>query len=140
MSSKIEQLVKSALKEANKSDSPNFKIGCAAYRQGRVLYSAKNEFVKTSPCTTNRSRKLHAEKNLSRNNLWGCTVLVLRLTAAGKIRMAKPCEHCEKDLRDARQILYTDSDSQIVEFKTNKVLGKIIVELQLSQYIPYIQV
>lgn len=139
MSSKIEQLIKAAIAAANRSDSPNFKLGAAAYRNGRIIATGTNEYIKTSPNTTNRSRKIHAEFALSKTNLWGSTVLVVRLTGGGKMKLAKPCEHCEKYLVDCRQVLWSDNESRIVTSR-GLILGTVVIEPQLSQFIPQVYV
>lgn len=135
MSSKIEQLLKAAIAQANKSDSPNFKVGAAAYRRGRIVAVGHNEYTKTSPHTTNRSRKIHAEFALSKLDLAGATVMVVRVTQGGKLRMARPCADCQKHLFAAKEIYYTDSASRVMTMD-GRELGYATLELQLANFYP----
>lgn len=62
---------------------------------------------------------LHAEMDVLRFARPGDCLLVLRFSANGTLTMAKPCEHCQKFIRqlDLGKVKYTDWDGQIQEFK-----------------------
>lgn len=97
-----------AIKEANKSNSHAFKIGAVAFRGRRNVAKAHNDIIKTSPGTTNRSRAIHAEYALAHSDIAGTDVLIVRITPAGKLAMARPCLDCYPLLAPARRIFYSD--------------------------------
>jgi deoxycytidylate deaminase len=131
--------LRAAIREANKSNSPNFRVGAAAYRKGRIIAVGHNEFVKTAQGTLNRSRKIHAEFALSKTDLSGATILVVRLSGGGQVKMARPCVHCESILGNVKQVLYTDGHSRVVTM-SGLVLGYVTISMQLESFIPVIRI
>ncbi len=130
--SKIQKLLKCAIREANKSTANYaYRMGAAAFRNGKVFAAAHNQ-NKTDPGTENRTRKLHAEFCLACHNLEDATVLVVRLNKRGELRLARPCATCTQELVGTRKVLYTDSNYNIRDFSNDSVVAKINATYEVS--------
>lgn len=129
--SKITKLLRAALRAANASQS-NWKVGCAAYRNGRIIGTGTNS-TRTSPATTNRSRKTHAEFDLTTTEVSDATVLVLRISGGG-LACARPCNDCYPLLKDARWIYYSDTGGVIREYYSGRVIGTVKLEAKLGEF------
>jgi cytidine deaminase len=62
---------------------------------------------------------LHAEMNVLRFSKPGDEITVLRFNADGDLRMAKPCEHCQRFMKEfgIKKVTYSDWDGQMQELE-----------------------
>jgi deoxycytidylate deaminase len=61
------------------------------------------------------ANNLHAEMDVLRFAKPGDTIVVMRWSALGNLTMAKPCQHCEKFIREAGivEVTYSDWDGNM---------------------------
>lgn len=100
-----------ALKSASSSDHRVYFHGVAVIRGGSVVSFSSN------------FRRTHAEVR-ALSKLWpnkrkGTKVWSIRLTPGGKLACAKPCNNCEKYLREqgVKSCFYTTSTGSIEEMR-----------------------
>ena len=103
----MDRLIEIAKKIAFRSTNKNFLHGALIIRNGNILSKAFNH------------ETLHAEYN-SLKRLWpnkrrGCEVISIRVTSTGLLAMAKPCQACERFLRDngIKTVYYSTADRQV---------------------------
>lgn len=103
-------------------DSRKYFVACAALdKHSNIVSIGQNSYQKTHPmqgrlaakCGNASREYLHAEIAAlvkSRRDIE--TVMVVRMTSKGLIRMARPCNICTLALREAkvRFVVYTDDD------------------------------
>lgn len=91
------------------------KVGCVISRNRTVISIGHNK-TKYNKLWCHPLKKLHAEavalKLAGRDDLSGCTVYVYRESKNGTPRMSKPCEDCEKLLRErkVKRVVYSTSE------------------------------
>ena len=130
----VDKLVKAALSAAQDSLDPEFRVGAAAYRSGKLIAVGCNS-KKTDPQANNFSKRIHAEHALYLNawrDLANSTVLVLRLSRKNTLSMARPCDSCLPLLRGAnvKRILYSNTDQYIRDIDTGEPVGRIELRLE----------
>jgi len=91
--------IRSAIKAALASTSPNFRVGASAFRGSSHLASKCNRWRKVQRDSRLTGRGCAELRLASATDLEGSTVFVVRIGMDGKLRMSKPCEMCEKLLR-----------------------------------------
>jgi len=108
-----------AVKRAFDSEFERARVGAVIVKGGRVLSSACNSIRGARGIGTKKApESLHAEAaaikkvldNGNPDSLRGSILYVARLTSNGKTcNLSKPCEYCEKLLRDKgiRRVIYT---------------------------------
>ena len=99
-----------AIEAAKGSDCPTYLVGAAIMKGNNLVACGSNSYRKTSPHTTNPTRKLHAEFRVGNQlNLKGLSIYVARIRTNSTIGMARPCPDCERFLINGgiREIWYT---------------------------------
>lgn len=106
-SGKHQSLLKIATKEAGKSKE-FYRVGCVIVKGSRVIGKGFNS-RKTCPrfgygpfdaCHAETSAIKNALTKNNYNLLSDSSAYIVRLTKAGRIALAKPCEGCFEKLRD----------------------------------------
>lgn len=106
-------LERAARRAALCSTAPNYRVGAAAYRSGKVIGVGTNIFHKTHTQSRSRFRRLHAEEALARRvDLRGAIVLVVRILKSGELAISKPCPICEEALTGAKRVYYIDREGK----------------------------
>lgn len=87
-------------------------------RDGVVVYASNGS---PGGVTVDRCPSAHAEAKLCRKLDWGATVYVARIRRDdGSLAMAKPCENCERLLRNkgVKKVLFTINENEygVMEF------------------------
>lgn len=107
---------------ASLNDTRKYFVICASLdHHNNILSIGQNSYQKTHPMQSrlaiksgNASREyLHAEiASLVKNRVKPSAIVVVRMTAGGLIRMARPCNICTLALREAgvRYVYYTNDD------------------------------
>lgn len=87
--------LRQAARQAMTSTHHRFKLGAVLVKSGRVLSQGINVAKKT-PLTPPHRESIHAEMTAIRNakNPHGGTIYVARMSSAGEMANAKPCEYC----------------------------------------------
>ena len=101
---------------AEKSKNPEHRIGAVICNK-KPLSIGFNQWDKTNPRVkaygTGRGKRLHAEmhacQGLTKAELEGSHIYVIRLTPAGSIGLAHPCEECLQFLASngVRKVIYS---------------------------------
>jgi len=104
---------------SKKSNHPNYKIGCALLRKGRVVAASPN-VNKTHPYIFRNSRgcSLHAEIGaLIRSKCKPEEAYVYRELSDGSVANARPCDMCMAALMDAgvKRVYYTITGGYAME-------------------------
>ena len=104
-----------AITEAVKATG-TYKLGAVVVSGNRVLATGFNR-KRNDPKYCEKGWSIHAEVSAIRklkNRPFGpkTTIYVARITRAGKIAMAKPCETCEKAVYESgiKRIIYTTNE------------------------------
>jgi len=113
-----------AIKEANKSNMPVFRIGAVVFKGNRILSSGHNSkgfCGKIHPKYRNIRDSVHAEQSAilgvkDWSKLKGTSIITIRITRTGIISMAKPCEMCMSMIRytGIKEIYYSNHNGEIV--------------------------
>lgn len=104
MSSKVPwSVLRTALKEARKSNCSDYKHSAIIYASGgRIISKACNLAFKTHPRGSGCYSTCHAEVGAImrglrvRHNLRDCKIFVLRTNKFGDIKNSRPCPDCAK--------------------------------------------
>ena len=92
-----------ARKSSKKSLHKQHKIGAVLVKKNRILSIGFNKPLKTHPLSTASYQTVHAELdailNANKKDVEGATIYVYREDFYGNIKIAKPCEHCERLLK-----------------------------------------
>lgn len=116
-------IYKLALSEAELSVALPHRVGAVIFRGKRILGSGRNS---NTLCSFHRkyvryAESVHAEqaalKNLDWNRLTGASILVIRLTRANRIGLAKPCPMCQKllDHVGIKKIFFSTNTGEILK-------------------------
>lgn len=117
-------IIKACIDEAKKSVY-KVKVGAVVFKGKRIIARGHNG-VRSSSIKNkykNYINSLHAEQSallgLDWNTLEGYSILVLRISDAGKLCSSRPCKMCEKLLRHVgiRNIYYSTVSGEIVREK-----------------------
>jgi deoxycytidylate deaminase len=111
-------------RELAMNNGRDFHLAAVLFRNNHVVRIGTNS-SKTHPRfrrthkNGQESSHLHAEMDVLRFAKPGDTLLVIRFSARGQVTMAKPCEHCQKHIRDAgiTKVRYTDWNGEAQEWK-----------------------
>lgn len=121
--SKIQRLLKEAIKEAKKSDLC-FRVGAVVFRGPTIISRGHNsnsylDWAKTTHKYPTRHAELDAINNVSRDLLRGAGIFVVRLTRKGDLSCAKPCKDCLYKLLKSgiTKIYYTDFSGNILKLE-----------------------
>ena len=101
----------------------------AILRRGKHVVKVGTNSKKTHPAferTYKNGEKgyhLHAEMDVLRFAKPGDNLEVLRWNAMGELKMAFPCEYCQKAIKDAKinKVTYSDWDGKMISFKVEKI-------------------
>lgn len=104
-------------KEVALKNGQQFHLAAFLFRGKQVVRIGTNSF-KTHPrfkrvySDGQEVSHLHAEMDVLRFSKPGDIILVIRYGADGELSMAKPCEHCESFISDAKikAVLYSNWD------------------------------
>lgn len=117
-------ILKKAIEEAEKSEYYPYKIGAVIFKGSRILgygHNAIRSFNKIPSKYKKWENSLHAEQKAifscsDLTKLKGSSILVIRISKSGKMRMAKPCDMCEATIKHfgIREVLYSGEDGEIV--------------------------
>ena len=112
-----------ALASAMESDCPTYRIGAALMRRGQVVSRGRNIFKKSHTKSRTMFNGIHAEFNclhgIDPGKIRNCVLFVARITKAGSISMARPCDGCRELLRECgiKVFYYTDYNGDVVREK-----------------------
>ena len=116
-------IVKKAIREAEKSSMPIFRIGAVIFDGKRVISSGHNRkgmCAKIHPKYQNSRDSVHAEQNAiikvkNWNKLSGMSIIVVRLNKSGKMSMGYPCEMCINMIHHVgiKEVYYSTYDGEI---------------------------
>ena len=117
-------ILKKAIENAEKSQMYPYRIGCVIFRGKKILSCGYNQ-VRTSSKIPDKYKKyieaLHAEQHAvmqikNKEVLFGASILVIRISRAGKLTMGKQCENCMKTIRhfNFKEIYYSNSNGEII--------------------------
>ena len=119
---KIERNIKFAARIAKQAPSEQiFRVGCVIVKGGTPISFGYNNMTKTHPRAV-RSYEypyIHAELaamiGVDEDELKGATAFVARIGRSGKIRIAKPCDGCQEELRryGIKEVWYTTNTDKI---------------------------
>ena len=112
------------LKNSLEDSRRYFVIAAALDHHNNIVSIGQNSYQKTHPMQSRLALKtgradreyLHAEiASLVKSRRDVETVMVVRMTPTGLIRMARPCNICTLALREAkvRFVIYTDNDGKL---------------------------
>ena len=120
-------IIKACVDEANKS-TYKVKVGAVVFKGKRIIARGHNG-VRSSSIKNkykNYINSLHAEQSallgLDWDTLGGYSILVLRVSDAGKLCNSKPCRMCSQLLKHVgiRNIYYSTVSGEIVKEKYNE--------------------
>lgn len=98
-----------------------FRVGCVIVRGSVPVTCGFNNMAKTHPRAVGLYRypSIHAELaamiGVDDEELKGATAFVARIGRDGSVRLAKPCEGCESELRrhGVKEVWYTTNTKKI---------------------------
>ncbi len=113
------------LKSELKNSCQNYYVLCASLdNHNNIISLGKNSYQKTHPLQKRLAKKcgngnrsyLHAEiASLVKNRQKPFSIIVIRMTIKGIVRMARPCNICTLALREAqvRYMYYSDNTGKL---------------------------
>lgn len=116
----IDKGIRYALNEAMESDCPTYRIGAALMRRNQMVSSGRNIFKKSHTKSRTMFNGIHAEfdclHGIDPGKIRNCVLFVARVTNAGSISMARPCDGCRELLRECgiRVFYYTDYNGDVI--------------------------
>jgi len=117
MSLKI-SIINKAIHEAKKSKCA-FKVGSVIFNKKKIISVGHNHSQRSVRRITKKFIKkensIHAEVCAiinARQNLKGCSILVIRINNKDEMRLSKPCEYCQNYLEfvGIRDIYYSTEE------------------------------
>lgn len=123
----FQKLIDVAVKEAEKSLHPRYRVGAVIYRRKAVLGRACNKLYTRArnlhPRYTRRPTSdgsIHAEVGAilgAKTNLRGAEALVVRINRIGELRLARPCSHCQLYLENVgiKRVVFSTSKGNFDE-------------------------
>jgi deoxycytidylate deaminase len=104
----------------SKKSAYHHKIGAVVVKRRRAIGFGFNKPRKTHPKSTNPFKTVHAELDaiigLTREELNGAEIYVVRERASGSYGSAKPCQYCEALLKEVGiKVVYYTTDEGIAE-------------------------
>lgn len=121
-SKKNRSFLNKAFNLAGESELPDFKHGAIIVKNGNQIGSGINA-LKNNPKSLEPGYKafgvvsVHAEiaaiRSCKKSNLEGATIYVARMGKNGAMAMSRPCENCQKALKEAgiKKVFYTIDSS-----------------------------
>ncbi len=112
-------IIKKAVNEAEKADF-QFRLGSVIFKNSRIIsfgHNNGNRFRRNlKPEYTRWNGSLHAEVACilnAKEPLYNLNMLVIRLGSKGEFRIAKPCEHCFKYIKNIgiKKVIYSIDNS-----------------------------
>jgi deoxycytidylate deaminase len=116
----IDKGIRHALDEARQSNCPTYRIGAALMKRNQVVSRGRNIFKKSHTKSRTMFNGIHAEfdclHGIDPGKYRNCILFVARITNAGSISMARPCDGCLELLRECgiRVFYYTDYNGNVV--------------------------
>jgi len=113
------------------NDNKNYNVISATLdNRNNIISIAKNSYVKTHPMQHKFAIKLgcinkdylHAEiAALVKSHIQAKSIIVIRISKSGLIKIAKPCRMCMLAIKEAKikKIYYTDSYGNLICEKVN---------------------
>lgn len=117
----VERGIDYAIRSAHESDCPTYRIGAALMRKNRLVARGRNFYKKSHPQSKTIYNGIHAEfhclNGVGPGTCRNATLFVARVTNAGTLSMARPCDDCLELLRERniRVFYYTNYDGEIVK-------------------------
>lgn len=123
--------LKLAIKEAQTPNDARHNLGAVLFKGGKVVSSGRNgrrHARNPHPKYKKAVDSLCAEKAAilkARSDLRGASILVVRVSKAGELLLAKPCDTCKLylDYVGIRWVYYSDSSGQIVKTTPKQLLA-----------------
>ena len=109
-----------AIKYALESDCPTYRMGAVLMKRNKLVASGRNFFRKSHPQSKTIYNGIHAEfhclNGVDPDKCKGCSLFVARVTNAGTLSMARPCDDCFNLLKErgVRVFYYTNYDGDVV--------------------------
>lgn len=127
--SRIERMIATTYDVALTSDSPVYRMGSCAFKNGRLVAGGTNHYHTTHPKSKSATCKLHAETHMvikARSSLEGTYVCVLRVNNEGQVKHSTPCVDCARLLKSVgvKKVLYVDSNNDLIFEKIDDLLSK----------------
>lgn len=121
----IESLKGIAIREAHKSKH-KYRIGAVIYRRKEIIALSCNKPYRHCARIKKKYKSyptsIHAEIGAvlkARKDLCGTSILVVRINAAGQLRLAKPCKHCHAylDYVGIKRVIYSTNEGIMKEMR-----------------------
>lgn len=118
--------LKRAIEVAEKSEYYPYKIGAVVFKGGRILSEGTNALRYCSRVPDkykNFDHSLHAEQDalskLYPDKAKGANMIVVRINESGNVSLAKPCENCQKMIKDCgiKWVYYSNRAGEIIRQK-----------------------
>lgn len=115
----IDRMLRFAIKYASVSANERAKVGAVLFKGNKLISGSWNDTRKTHPDSPYRYQAIHAEFGALLGNykydVVNATLFVARVDLHGKLKIAKPCDLCEKLVRAAgiKKIFYTTREGQV---------------------------
>lgn len=114
-------IIKTAIKEAQKSTHKQFPVGAVIFKGNKIISKGFNSIrhcSKIKPQFKEWYNSLHAEQQAiisTHKNIKGCDILVVRIKKDGSFGLAKPCDMCESFImyKKIRNVYYTTDEGTI---------------------------
>ena len=127
ISKRIQNKLNDAIELARHSEHPTWKLGAVLFKNNKILSRGVNKFQKTNPNMTgiitndgeHFNRSIHAEhqalmEHRHHDTSNGASMAVARIIKSGMLRMARPCNNCQRLLREAgiKRVYYTIAENE----------------------------
>ena len=118
-------LIYKAMDEAEKSNN-RFRMGSIIFDKKNIISSGHNCSFRSAkhlhPNFQKRKNSIHAEVDAiikARTNIKGFSLIVVRLSAKGKLTLAKPCNHCMMYIEyvGIKNVFYSNKKGEIERIK-----------------------
>lgn len=124
---KVYEKLINTLSNAINSNKKYWVIAASLDHHNNIISIGENSYQKTHPLQSrlsikvgNRNREyLHAEiASLVKNRIKPESIIVVRMTCSGLVRMARPCNICNLALREAGiKYIYFSGDDEILHME-----------------------
>lgn len=117
----VDRGMRFAIESALLSDCPTYKLGAVLMKNNQLVAEGRNYFRKSHPKSQTIYNGIHAEfhclTGVDPGKCRNCALFVARVTNAGTLSMARPCDDCLDLLksRGIRVFYYTDYSGNIIK-------------------------
>ena len=115
----VDKGIQRAVEMASYSDCPNYKLGAVLMKGNKLISQGYNIFKKSHTQSKTIYNGIHAEfsclYNVDYEKARNAALFVARVTNAGVLSMARPCDVCLELLRErgVRVFYYTDYEGNV---------------------------